>query len=120
MFHHFESVCKIHNIAPDTNSRSRRIPKHLEDGVLFESAGIRDTSSDYKIGLYYPILDAFLSGFTSKNVSIMKTLQSCNPASNHFLDLAHLQPLINTYSLDKHALESELPLVKCSLAKKAM
>ena len=44
----------------------------------------------------------------------MKALQSCNPASTH------LTPLINMYSLDKQALESELPLVKHTLAKKAM
>ena len=34
--------------------------------------------------------------------------------------MAHLQPLINTYSLDKCALESALPLVKRTLANKAM
>ena len=49
----------------------------------------------------------------------MKALQSCNPASSHFLDVVHL-PLINTYSLDKQALESKLPLVKRTLAKKAV
>ena len=49
----------------------------------------------------------------------MKALQSCNPSSNYFLDVAHL-PLIDTYSLDKQALEPELLLVKRTLAKKAM
>ena len=46
---------KAHNVALDTNSRSRKLPKRLEDGILLEGAGIRDTSSDYKISLYYPI-----------------------------------------------------------------
>ena len=50
----------------------------------------------------------------------MKALQSCDPASSHFLDVAHLTPHINTYSLDKRALESELPLVKRMLANKAI
>ena len=50
----------------------------------------------------------------------MRVLQSCNPASNHFLDVALLTPFTNTYSLDKQALESELPLVKHTIAKKAM
>lgn len=70
------------------------------------------------------MLDAVLSElrrrFTTKNVSIMKALQSCNPTSIHFLNMAHLQPLIDAYSLDKQALESELPLVKRTLAKKPM
>ena len=123
VFEYCDSVCKAHSIASDTNSRSRRVPKRLEDGVLLEGVGVRDASSDHKISLYYPILDAFLSElrrFTSKNVSIMKALQSCNPVSNHFLDVDHLQPLIDTYSLDKQTLESEFPLVKRTLAKKAM
>ena len=78
----------------------RRVPKRLEDGVLLEGVGVKDASSDYKICLYYPILDAFLSElrrFTSTNVSIMKeALQSCNPVSNHFLNTDHLQPLVDT------------------------
>ena len=58
--------------------------------------------------------------FTTKNVSIMKALHCCSPASSHFLDLVHPQPLVDTHSLDKCALESELPLVKRTLAKKTM
>ena len=50
----------------------------------------------------------------------MKALHSCNPASSHFLDVAYLIPLIDTYSLHKRALESELPLVKCTLTKNSM
>ena len=105
VFKYCESVCTAHNVSIDTKSRSRKLPKRLEDGILLEGASIRDTSSDYKINQYYPILDAFLSElrrqFTSKNVSILKALQSCNPASSHFLDVADLTPLISTYSLDK-------------------
>ena len=44
VFKYCDHVCKVHDIAPDTNSRSRRVPKHLEDSVLLEGAGIRDTS----------------------------------------------------------------------------
>ena len=66
VFKYCESVRKAHNVAPDTtNSRSRKLPKCLADGVLLEDAGIRDTSSDYKISLYYPILDASGSSYTS-------------------------------------------------------
>ena len=52
----------------------------------------------------------------------MKALQSCSPVFSHFLDLVHLQPLVDTYSLDKRALslESEFPLVKRTLAKKTI
>ena len=61
MFKYSDSACKAHSIAPDTNSRSRRVSERLEDGVLLEGIGVRDASSDHKISLYYPILDAFLS-----------------------------------------------------------
>ena len=43
-----ETICEAHNVAPDTSSRSRRLPKHLEEGILLESTGTRDTSAEYK------------------------------------------------------------------------
>ena len=41
VFEYCDSVCKAHSIVPDSNSRSRRVPKHLEDGVLVEGVGVR-------------------------------------------------------------------------------
>ena len=117
-----EIICKVHKVSTDTTSRPRKLPRHLEENFVLESTGTRDTSAEYKINLYYPVIDAFLSElrdrFTDKNKSIMQALQACNPTCSHFLDPAHLEPLINTYGLDQYALELELPLAKRTVARK--
>lgn len=61
VFEYCDSVRKAHSISRDTTSRFKRVPKFLEDGVLLEGTGFRDISTDYKVSLYYPILDAVLS-----------------------------------------------------------
>ena len=48
----------------------------------------------------------------------MQALQACNPTCSHFLDPAHLEPLISTYDLDQHAQELEIPLAKRTVARK--
>ena len=60
VFMYCENVAKLHNI-PIVTSRSRRPPKRFDDGIVLETSGIRDESDNYKINLYYPVLDSFLS-----------------------------------------------------------
>ena len=89
------------------------------DGIVLGGPDFRDTSFDYDVNVYYPILYAVsseLRQFTTKNVRFMKALQSCDPTSIHFLNTAHL--LVDAYWINK--LLSQLPLVKRSLAKKPM
>ena len=86
---------------------------------------MRDGSSnsdDYKISLYYPVIDSLLSElkqhFSDKNKDIMRALQACCPASDHFLDNSHLHPLLPTCILDLEALRSETQVAKRTLAGK--
>ena len=76
------------------------------------------------VGLYYPILDAFLMElkrrFTHRNISIMKTIQTCSPESAHFLEPDQLQPLAEHYNLDYETLKLEAILAKRTLMKTAM
>jgi len=101
-----------------------RLPKRFEDGVVLETPGIRDNSDNYKIDLYYPVLDSFLSElkrrFTDKNKDIMRALQACYPTSSNFLDTTHLNPLIVTYDLDLEALIMETQVAKRTLARKEL
>ena len=95
-----ENVAKLHNI-PIVTSRSRRPPKRFDDEIVLETTGIRDESDNYKINLYYPVLDSFLSElkrrFSDNNKDIMQALQACCPTSHTFFNTSHLQCLVITY-----------------------
>ena len=87
-----------------------------------KGTGIRDERDNYKINLYYPVLDSFLSElkrrFSDKNKDIMQALQACCPTSHNFFNTSHLQPLVITYELDGEALKSETQVAKQTLAGK--
>ena len=113
LYKYVVDVASLHNIevAPLQNTRShctRRMPKKFDDVVILECTGSREmatTNDDYKISLYFPVLDAVItelhSRFEDKNVQIMRAIQCCNPNSTHFLDVNFLAPLIEIpYFLD--------------------
>ena len=116
LYKYVVDVASLHNIevAPLQNIRShrtRRMPKKFDDVVILECTGSREmatTNDDYKISLYFPVLDAVMtelhSRFEDKNVQIMRAIQCCNPNSTHFLDVNFLAPLIEIYNLSRFAL----------------
>ena len=117
-------VASLHNIeiAPQRSQRQRTMPKRFEDVIVLESTGSRETATtndDYKISLYFPVLDAMISElrsrFEDKNVQIMRAIQCRNPNSTHFLDVDSLAPLIESYNLSKDSLSAE-----CLIAKRTL
>ena len=82
------------------------------------------TSQQFKVGLHYPILDAFLMElnhiFSGKNVELMRAIHACNPQCSQFLEPEQLQPLADCYNLDSESLRMESILCKRTLAKKTM
>ena len=82
------------------------------------------TSQQFKVGLCYPILDAFLmelnQRFSEKNVELMRAIRACSPQCTRFLEPPELQPLVDGYNLDFQSLKMESILAKRTLAKKTM
>ena len=64
-FAYVESVANLHTIdvlGPHPR-RIRSLPNHLQDAVVIEYTGsmeVLTTNQQFKVALYYPILDAFL------------------------------------------------------------
>ena len=120
LYKYVVDVASLHNIeiAPLRSQRQRKMPKRFEDVIILESTGSRETD-DYKISLYFPVLDAMISElcsrFEDKNVQIMRAIQCCNPNSMHFLDVDSLAPLIEIYNLSKDSLSAE-----CLIAKRTL
>ena len=124
LYKYVKDVASLHNIeiAPLRNTRSRTVPKRFADVIILETTGSREiatTNEDYKISLYFPVLDAMISElhsrFEDKNVQIMRAIQCCNPNSTHFLDVDFLVPLIEAYDLSKESLSAE-----CLIAKRML
>ena len=97
----------------------------MHDTIVLESTGSRPdlaTDDQYKVDLYYPILDSFLAEinrrFTNENVEVMKAIQACSPDSDNFLEPDSLTPLIEAYDLDGRSIRMEGILAKRSLKDK--
>ena len=77
---------------------------------------------EYKISLYYPVLDAMMSElcrrFEGNNLALMKAIQCCSPELVHFLDVDQLAPLIEGYNLSKNLLTEECLVAKHTLEEK--
>ena len=129
LFTYIESIAKLHNIdiIGHRPSRKRKLPSRLCDTVILESTGSSEvlaTSQQFKVGLHYPILDAFLMElnrrFSGRNVELMRAIHACNPQCSQFLEPEQLQPLVDSYNLDSESLRMESILCKRTLAKKTM
>uniref|UniRef100_A0A1X7UUF2 HAT C-terminal dimerisation domain-containing protein n=1 Tax=Amphimedon queenslandica TaxID=400682 RepID=A0A1X7UUF2_AMPQE len=98
----------------------RRLPRQLDDSIVYESSGSRsvpDCSSQLKVELFFPVVDAFLvelrKRFDDKNISIMKGIQACHPHSKSFFSFSELKPLADVYNLTaSQTLESELEVAR--------
>ena len=124
-----KNVAEQHDVpldSPIQGRRTREPPRRYDDGFIFTSTGSRDTRMelDYKVSLYYPILDCFLAElkqrFTDKNQEIMIAIHACQPTSNKFLEMDELQPIIDTYSLNHNYLISETAIAKRVLKDKQL
>ena len=124
-----KNVAEQHGVPLESFIQSRRTrehPRRYDDGYIFTSTGSRSagTQLDYKVSLYYPILDCFLAElkqrFTDKNREIMKAIHACQPSSSKFLDMTELQPIVDTYSLNHDYLISETMIAKRVLKDKQL
>ncbi len=122
-------VAALHDIDIASSIRPRRKqvpPRHLEDQVVFETTGVREgndsSSNRLRTSIYLPILDCMLNEmrrrFSTKNLDLMKAIQSCSPASVNFLDHQQLIPIANAYNLNMVSLSAECPMAKRTLSGK--
>ena len=126
LYDYAKSVADLNGINVETREqRVRKLPRRLHDTIVLESTGSRPdlaTDDQYKVDLYYPILDSFLAEinrrFTNENVEVMKAIQACSPDSDNFLEPNSLTPLIEAYDLDESSIRMEGILAKRSLKDK--
>lgn len=129
--HDIETSSETATCRRSRTNRTRRTPKQFDDSVIYESTGARESTEEhisdsqyYKVNLYFPVLDAFLSElkrrFSDKNREIMRAIQACNPTSKSFLDPEYLEPMTSMYGLNSDLVKLESPLAKRILANKEM
>ena len=124
-----KNVAEKHDVSlesPAHSHRTREPPRRYDDGFIYASTGSRGDGMelDYKVLLYYPILDCFLAElkqrFTDKNQEIMKAIHACQPTSNKFLEMNELQPIIDQYNLNHDYLIAETTIAKRVLKDKKL
>ena len=127
MYKYVGDVAALHNIreTPLRPQRQKRLPKRLNDTIVMETTGSRNivsNSENFKVCLYYPILDAMITElqrrFDSKNLELMTSFQCCVPESPYFLDTDHLLPAAEFYKLNKDSLAMECVIAKRTLKDK--
>ena len=127
MYKYVGDVATLHNIRETSlrPQRQKRLPKRLNDAVVMETTGSRNivsNSENFKVCLYYPILDAMITElqrrFDNKNLELMTSFQCCVPESPHFLDIDHLLPAAEFYELNKDSLAMECVIAKRTLKEK--
>ena len=87
------------------------------------SRNVSSTSNGFKVSVYFPILDGILSElknrFDSKNIGLIKAVQSCSPSSADFFEMEKLIPLLESYGfIDKIFSEWNCVLAKRTSADK--
>ena len=127
--HTYKYICDVaslNNIEVGIEmNRRRKRQKRLEDSVVLESTGRRNSddtlncSQSVKLSIYFPVLDHFLAEmdrrFSTSNLELMKSLDACNPLLKHFLDSSLLSDLASRYGVSQNLLPNE-----CLLAKPAL
>ena len=108
---------------PTKNTKSATV----DECIIMETTGNRNMTTsgkDYKVSLYFPVLDAmieeFRSRFDNKNLELMKSIQSRHQESPHFLEVNHLMTLVKVYNLNEQSLSMECAIAKRTLKYKTM
>ena len=96
------------NVTSSRSQHQQRPPSRLDNGIIMETTGARSrivSGNDYKITLYFPVLDAmilkFKNRFENKNLELMKGIYSYHPNSPHFLEISHLMRLVTIHHLNE-------------------
>ena len=117
VYNYATSIASLHDVPIEVQPKRRRRPAHLTDNLIYESVGSRitpSTSDQFKVELYFPVLDKFFHElnhrFQDRNATIMKGISPCTPTASNYLSLSDLQDMYNISA--GPALEVEVILVK--------
>ena len=111
------------------SKRQSQLPNKFDNAMVLTSVGHREVhnisiSEHFKVTLFYPVLDAFVSElkkrFSFGNVQVMQGIQACNPEGNTFLQVDRLLMVADKYRVDVEAVKTEATLAKATLRDKAM
>ena len=106
--------------------RQRRLPAVLQDSIVTEplptQQQISTSKNDIRAHVFYPILDALIAEmerrFSVESCSIMKGIQSLNPASSTFLSVEDVKQFGQFFDASMEDLSHEVPQAKRLLERK--
>ena len=124
----FNHVCSdaVETQPQSRSQRQRQLPSHLSDSLIIEAIGTSHLTSDFsserfKNELYYPTLDNIVkemkTRFSDVNLTLMKSIDSLHPHSQHFLETDLLKELLKQYQVPLDGLEEQVLTFKRYLEK---
>ena len=109
---------------PCARKRRSKPPKALQKGVIMSSIGARAEQDDSPLQFYkqryYEILDKVIHELEQYNRSMILSVASCNPSSDHFFSLDHVQPLAEESGIDLVKLAPQLEVARNLLISKGV
>lgn len=105
--------------------RSTAIPIRFQEFFIDSTVGHRETlqtSADYLNKLYFPLIDCILvelnDRFSSKTLSLMKSISTVYPESANFLNIDAVDEFCFHVGVDSNALKNEFLVIKPMLESK--
>lgn len=111
----YDQTTNLHDIIVEFTSRRRKRSALLNDSVIYETTGSRETPSAIEELKTKPLLDHELNDrFQKQNTSILKGISALTPTTSDFLCLADLEPFTEQYgvTITENQLKVEVNLVK--------
>lgn len=120
--------CKSNNIdlvAQYTPRRTTTAPARFKEFIVNETLGHRDTLStqlDFREKIYYPLIGCILvelkDRFSSKTLSLLKSLSTVYPESENFLNINDIQSFSDHIDGDLNATKNEFMVIKPMIKNK--
>jgi len=107
--------------------RVTKIPVRFEPFIIDSTIGQREivsSSTDFMNRIYFPLIDCMLvelnDRFSSKTLSLMKSISTVYPESKNFLNIDDIEEFSHHIDTDSNALKNEFIVIKSMLQSKTI
>ena len=120
-------VNEIDFIQQYRSHRATTIPARFEAFIIDSTLGQRDvllSSTDFMNRIYFPLIDCILvesnNRFSSKTLSLMKSISTVYPESKNFLNIDGIDEFSHRIDTDSNTLKNEFIVMKSMLQSKTI
>ncbi len=130
IYNEAKEFCNLNEIDFIQQYRSRRVttvPVRFEEFIVDSTLGQREvlsSSTDFMNRIFFPLIDCMLvelnNRFSSKTLSMMKSMSTVYPESENFLDPDDIHEFSRHIDVDSSALKNEFIVIKPMLESRTI